>query len=118
MSGVDQAETASRCAVDFPEEDWPERLTPQVSSPISETKSPANAATTPNVQWGHPATDKAASIALRQPPSSPAIATPGSSRVDAPSSRVRTCGAPLTSPFGAMKMGSARPGTSYQPDRR
>ena len=47
MSGVDQTDTPSFCAVDLPDVLLPDRLIPQLLKPASETNKPA---LTPSVQ--------------------------------------------------------------------
>src|SRR5215831_3573379 len=73
MSGLDQTDTASRCARGLPTELTPERLTPQVSSSVRSTSGPAKPANTPIVQWGHFLTARAVAVASCQPSSFGAV---------------------------------------------
>src|SRR5215472_13232971 len=118
MSGLDHADAASCCAVDFPDVLRPERLMPHVSKPVSATSGPAKPANTPIVQCGQPGTETAVAAASRQPSKLPLLATSDAMQTAAANCKSSPLGQPMTVPLGATKMGSGKPSISCHPGRR
>src|SRR3954468_13615628 len=75
LAALDHTETPSFCAVVLPLVDSPETLRPIVSSPVSDTRGPANPETTPKVQCGQSLTPIAAAVAALHPSRVPPLAT-------------------------------------------
>src|SRR3954451_22337256 len=98
MSGVDQTDAPSFCAVDLHDVLLPDRLIPQLFKPTSETNKPAKPALSPSIQCRQSGVDTAAATAHCQPSNVPACATFGGMQTDDASSMLMPSGAPTAVP--------------------